>query len=66
MCSLFCDLFENVVPDNSIEYLEMKSAYKPEEFAKTYLRKECIVSDMSNYCKRARYQELVKKYGLHT
>ena len=49
-----------VPADGSFEYEEMKKAYKPEEFANSYLRPEVIEHEMNDKFKRQEYQRLLK------
>lgn len=57
-CKLFTEVFPKLTADDSFEYEEMKEGYKPEEFAKSYLRPEVLELEMNNPYKREAYERL--------
>lgn len=57
-CKLFTEAFPRLTEDDSFEYNEMKEAYKPEEFANSYLRQELIAFDLANPYNRKEYEKL--------
>ena len=59
-CKLFTEIFPHLKPDDSFEYEVMEEAYRPEEFATTYLRPELLESEMNDTFK---YQDYLKRGG---
>lgn len=47
-CKLFTEIFPQLQADESFEYKDMKAAYNPEEFAKSYLKPEFIEQEMKD------------------
>lgn len=59
-CKIFADVFPKLPADDSFEYEEMRNAYKPEEFANSYLRPEVIEHEMNDPFKREEYLRLLE------